>query len=105
MVALSTPMAAQRGQNMFGCGNQRALMVAQDGCEIGGDDGGRDGGNFTIGAGEDETRIDLGWTDRYADRRSRMNADARHGDLRPERCLPTRFHSRLPKSFSHPKSL
>jgi hypothetical protein len=27
-----------------------------------------------------------------------MNADARHGDVRPERCLPTGFHSRLPKS-------
>ena len=47
--------AAQRGQNMFGGGNERTLVVAQHGREIGGDDGGRDGGNFTISAGEDKT--------------------------------------------------
>ena len=54
-----------------------------------------DAGLATIqsGAHKNITRIDRSGPEGQIDGLSGMNADARHGGLRPKRCLPAKFHA------------
>ena len=91
--------AAQRREHVFGGGNQRTFAVAENGGEFGGDHGFGDGRNFAVGAfktgaDKNKTCIDRCRSDGQADGQTGMYADARHGGLRPKRCLPAEFHSK-----------
>ena len=89
--------AAQCGQHMLGGRDQRPLAVAENGGEFGGDHGLGDGLNLAVaaikaGADKNKTRIHRCRSNGQINRQTGMNADARHGGLRPKRCLPAKFH-------------
>ena len=73
--------AAQRGENMLGGRDQRAVAVAQHGREFGGDHGVGRGLHFAVGtvetgADKNKTRIDRCRSEGEIDRQTGMNADA-----------------------------
>jgi len=92
--------AAQGGEHMLGGGHHGAGLVAQNGGESGRGNGGGQRANFalgpvSVGADKNKTGIDVRRSENEVDGSTRMNADARHGDVRTERLLPAEFHPRL----------
>jgi hypothetical protein len=82
---------------MLGGGNQRAFVVAEDGCQIGGGDRFCERGNLAVGlikagADKNKTRIHRSRSKRQAGGQTGMNADTGYGGLRSKRGLTAEFH-------------
>ena len=100
--------APQRGEYVFRGGDQRALSVAQNGCEFSGDHGLRRGLDLAVAtvqtsADKNEAGIDGCRSEDQTNGKARMNADARNGGLRAQRCLPAKFHLEIAPP-THPKT-